>query len=97
MYEVILGMGSVEPERLRNTGLVECTLLEPFGQLPEYGFSMCTCKGKVLCEKCTQDSGLYIFNLLTAWSKVLLEKLIVAQVVKKLPACYGTQGSLPFS
>jgi hypothetical protein len=28
--------------------------------------------------------------ILTPWSRVLLEKLIVTQLVKKLPAFYGT-------
>jgi hypothetical protein len=27
---------------------------------------------------------------LTAWSRVILEKLTVTQLVKKCPACYGT-------
>jgi hypothetical protein len=40
----------VKPESLRNTSIVECVLLEPFGQLPEYGFSMCASKGNALFE-----------------------------------------------
>jgi hypothetical protein len=31
------------------------------------------------------------FNSLTAWSRVLLEKLIVTQLVKIYPSCYRTQ------
>jgi len=31
-------------------------------------------------------------NLLTPWSRVLLEKLTVSQIVKKFPAFYGTRG-----
>jgi hypothetical protein len=34
---------------------------------------------------------------LTSWSRVLLEKLVVTQLVKKFSAFYGTQGSLPRS
>jgi hypothetical protein len=32
---------------------------------------------------------------LTTWSTVLLEKLVVSQLSKKTPACYGTRCSLP--
>jgi hypothetical protein len=38
------------------------------------------------------------YNLLyqlTLWSRVLLEKLIVAQLVKKFPAFMAPEGSLP--
>jgi hypothetical protein len=28
---------------------------------------------------------------LTAWSRVILEKLIIAQIIKKFPAFYGTR------
>ena len=35
--------------------------------------------------------------LLTPWSRVLLEKLIGSQPIKKFPAFYGTEGSLPHS
>jgi len=35
--------------------------------------------------------------LLTLWSRVLLEKLIGSQLVKKFRALYGTQNSLPHS
>jgi len=33
-------------------------------------------------------------NLQTQWSRVLLEKLIVTQLVRKFPAFYGPEGSL---
>jgi len=36
-------------------------------------------------------SFLRIKQLQTPWSKVLLEKLIVIQLIKKFPACYGTR------
>jgi hypothetical protein len=32
---------------------------------------------------------------ITPWNRVLLEKLIVAQLVKKFPTFYTTKGSLP--
>ena len=35
--------------------------------------------------------------LLTPWSRVLLEKLTDSQLVKKFPAFYGTETSLPHS
>jgi len=34
---------------------------------------------------------IYIYNLLTPWSRVLLEKLAALQLVKKFPAFYGTR------
>jgi len=34
---------------------------------------------------------LLLFFYLNPWSRVLLEKLIVAQLVKKFPAFYGTR------
>jgi len=34
---------------------------------------------------------------LTPWSRVLLEKLTGSQLVKKFPAFYGTEFSLPYS
>jgi len=37
------------------------------------------------------DAGHNLNNLLTPWSRVLLEKLIVTQLVKKFPTFYGTQ------
>jgi len=33
----------------------------------------------------------------TPWSRVVLEKLVVTQVVRKFPAFFGTEGFLPFS
>jgi len=36
-------------------------------------------------------SILFFFTLLTAWSRVLLEKLTGSQVVKKFPTYYGNQ------
>jgi hypothetical protein len=39
----------------------------------------------------------YCINKLIPWSRVILEKLIVAQLVKKLSAFYGTEGALPCS
>jgi len=33
----------------------------------------------------------FTFNLLTLWSRVLLEKLTGLQLVKKFPAFYGTR------
>jgi hypothetical protein len=33
--------------------------------------------------------------LITPWSRILLEKLTVSQLVKKFPACYRTRKSLP--
>jgi hypothetical protein len=35
-------------------------------------------------------SALDQYQELTAWSRVVLEELIVAQTAKKLPASYGT-------
>jgi hypothetical protein len=35
------------------------------------------------------NDGSFIFRV-TAWSRILLEKLIVAQLAMKLPALYGT-------
>jgi hypothetical protein len=35
--------------------------------------------------------------LITRWSRVLLEKLMGLKLVKKFPAFYGTQSSLPHS
>jgi hypothetical protein len=35
--------------------------------------------------------------MITAWSTVFLEKLIIPQLVKKFPAFYGDQGSSPCS
>jgi hypothetical protein len=31
------------------------------------------------------------FRIISTWSRILLEKLIVALLVKKFPICYGTQ------
>ena len=39
----------------------------------------------------------FLTYLLTPWSSVLLEKLTSSQLVMKLPAFYGTRGSLPHS
>jgi hypothetical protein len=39
----------------------------------------------------------YVWNLLTIEQKDLLEKLIAAQLVKKIPAFMEPDGSLPFS
>ena len=36
-------------------------------------------------------------NQLTPWSKVLLEKLTISQLVKKFPACMEPESSLPHS
>jgi hypothetical protein len=33
----------------------------------------------------------YYYYLLTPWSRVLLDKLIVTKLVKKFPTFYGTQ------
>jgi hypothetical protein len=41
-----------------------------------------------------EETGARVCNDLTTWSDVLLKKLIVANVVKKLPAFYGIKGSL---
>jgi hypothetical protein len=42
--------------------------------------------------ECLRLSSTYLFNyLLTPCSRVLLEKLIVLQLVKKFPAFYGTR------
>jgi len=38
-----------------------------------------------------QASNGTVFYLLTAWSRVLLEKLTGFQLVKKFPAFYGTR------
>jgi hypothetical protein len=37
------------------------------------------------------------FIIFTPWNRVLLEKLIVARLVKKFRAFYGTKDSLPCS
>jgi len=50
--------------------------------------STCNC-----CSKLESTPG----NWLTPWSRVLCEKLIVTQIVKKFPALYRTEGSLPCS
>ena len=55
-------------------------------------------KNKLL-HGCQEDCCTYLFNylltfLLTPRSRVLLEKLIGSQLVKKFPAFYGTQRSI---
>jgi hypothetical protein len=45
--------------------------------------------GNILCMR-----DLRFINWLTVWSRVLLGKLRVVQLVKKFPAFYRTQGSL---
>jgi hypothetical protein len=44
-----------------------------------------------LSESALQDLGYYIVYLVTPWGRVLLEKLIVAQLVKKLQAFHGNR------
>jgi hypothetical protein len=39
----------------------------------------------------TYTSEIYMYYLLTTWSKALLEKLTDFQIVKKFPAFYGTR------
>jgi len=48
------------------------------------------------CILCTQNVEFLmkltmITNQLTPWNRVILEKLLLTQLVKKLPALYGTQ------
>ena len=40
-----------------------------------------------------RDFGYCVAYLLTPWSRVLLEKLIGSQLVKKFPSFYGTRRS----
>jgi hypothetical protein len=41
--------------------------------------------------------GVFYTNYLTPWNKVHLEKLLVPQLVKKFPACYKSECSVPCS
>jgi hypothetical protein len=45
----------------------------------------------VFCSLSQDRNGKAVHKTLTPWSKVLLEKLIVAQLIKKLPTFHGTR------
>jgi len=50
----------------------------------------CSCKSLFLFSSCSADYFTYFLTYsLTLWSRVLLEKLIGSQLVKKFPAFYG--------
>jgi hypothetical protein len=42
-------------------------------------------------NKCTTDQIFYICQILTPWCRILFEKLIVTQLVKKILLSYGTR------
>jgi hypothetical protein len=47
--------------------------------------------GQSVAFQNTKADSTHTYHLLTPWSRVLLEKLIVLQLVKKFPAFYGTR------
>ena len=53
------------------------------------------CLEKVHYRPITNLSKYLLIYLLTPWSRVLLERLTDSQLVKQLPAFYGTESSLP--
>lgn len=52
-------------------------------------FEMCFTNNSILSDK-LKDAGENCTFKLTPWSRIIFEKLIVAQIVKKLPAFYET-------
>jgi hypothetical protein len=54
-------------------------------------FVFCSVRTDDIFEKCSLLHCKDHFDLLTPWSRVILEKLTGSQLVKKFPAFYGTR------
>jgi hypothetical protein len=85
MKEITMMMMMITIIIIRSTSTISKSFVQHLSNIPGKHETKTT-KHIATCE-----ITLHVTNLLTPWSRVLLEKLTGLQLVKKFPAFYGTR------